>query len=280
MAGDLHCHTKISDGTLGIDELISLAKRRNISVLSVTDHDATAGATRAVIVGKRRQIQVIHGVELSTRDASRGLKIHLLCYLCDNPDRLEGLCRRTSEGRRRAAMEMIQKVMRYYPVTPDLIARCAAGSTNIYKQHIMHALMETGYADAIYGEVYQKLFAPGQGAALVEPEYPDPREVLELIHSAGGVAVMAHPALYGAQQALEELTALGLDGVEVWHPSHTEENVAQLSAFARDHQLLMTGGSDFHGLYAPSRPLGSATIPDEHVQALLTYKARLKKQRA
>ena len=81
---------------------------------------------------------------------------------------------------------MVRKVMRYYPITPELIVKCATGSTNIYKQHIMHALMDAGYADSIYGELYQKLFSPETGSALVEPEYPDVKEVLELIHSAGG----------------------------------------------------------------------------------------------
>lgn len=186
MASDLHCHTKISDGSMGIEELIAIAKRRGLSAISVTDHDTTAAATRAVIIGRRQEVRVIHGVEFSTIDKARGNEAHLLCYLCDTPDRLEGLCRRTGESRRQAAMAMVRKVMRYYPITPELIVKCATGSTNIYKQHIMHALMDAGYADSIYGELYQKLFSPETGSALVEPEYPDVKEVLELIHSAGG----------------------------------------------------------------------------------------------
>ena len=79
MASDLHCHTKISDGSLGIEELIGIAKRRGLSAISVTDHDSTAGATRAVIVGKRHDLRVIHGVELSTTDKVRGNRAHLLC---------------------------------------------------------------------------------------------------------------------------------------------------------------------------------------------------------
>lgn len=93
MASDLHCHTKISDGSMGIEELIAIAKRRGLSAISVTDHDTTAAATRAVIIGRRQELQVIHGVEFSTIDKSREKKAHLLCYQCDTPDRLEGLCR-------------------------------------------------------------------------------------------------------------------------------------------------------------------------------------------
>ena len=279
VACDLHCHTKISDGSLGIEELIAIAKRRGLSAISVTDHDTTAAATRAVIIGKRQELKVIHGVEFSTFDTARGKKAHLLCYQCDTPDRLEGLCRRIGDSRKKAAMQMVRKVMRYYPITPELIVRCATGSTNVYKQHIMHALMDAGYADTIYGEIYDKLFAPGQGAALVETEYPDTREVLDLIHSAGGIAVLAHPAFYGNQELLEELTGNGLDGVEVWHPEHSAEETAQLQEFAERNGLLMTGGSDFHGMYAKkARPLGSTAMADEHVQALLAYKDKRRRR--
>jgi hypothetical protein len=275
VTADLHCHTKISDGSVGIEEIIAMAKRRGLSAISVTDHDAIAGATRAVIIGKRQQVKVIHGVEFSTMDTQRGKKIHLLCYDCETPDRLEGLCRRIGESRKKAAMAMVRKVMRYYPITPEMIVRCATGSTNIYKQHIMHALMDAGYADSIYGELYYKLFDPDQGTALIEPEYPDFHEVMDLIHSSGGIAVMAHPPLYESEGAIEELISLGLDGIEVWHPNHTEEDVARLSALAAQHKLLMTGGSDFHGMYSThARPLGSTSMPDENVQALLSYKDR------
>lgn len=281
VASDLHCHTKISDGSMGIEELIAIAKRRGLSAISVTDHDTTAAATRAVIIGRRQEVRVIHGVEFSTIDKARGNVAHLLCYLCDTPDRLEGLCRRTGESRRQAAMAMVRKVMRYYPITPELIVKCATGSTNIYKQHIMHALMDAGYADSIYGELYQKLFSPETGSALVEPEYPDVKEVLELIHSAGGIAVLAHPVPYRNEELLEELTGLGLDGVEVWHPDQSETDSARLAAFAAEHGLLTTGGSDFHGMYTPAaRPLGSTAAPDECVEALLAFKDKKKRKNA
>ncbi len=274
MAIDLHCHTKISDGSLGIEELLGIAKRRGLTALSVTDHDSTAGATRAVILGKRMGLRVIHGVEFSAFDEQRGNKAHLLCYMCDYPDRLEGLCRRIGENRRAAALEMIRKVMRYYPITPDLVARCATGSTNIYKQHIMHALMDAGYADSLFGELFQKLFGE-DGRAVVQETYPDVREVLEAVHEAGGVAVLAHPYEDHNEALMEELVELGLDGVEAWHPSNTPEQTEQLLAFSREHGLVATGGSDFHGMYArTARPLGSIAVPDEQANELITYKEK------
>lgn len=264
---------------MGIEELIAMAKRRGLTTISVTDHDTTAAATRASIIGRRQDIQVIHGLELSTTDTARGRRAHLLCYLCDTPDRLEGICRKVSESRLQASKEMLRKVMRYYPIVPDLVAKCAAGSTNIYKQHIMHALMDAGYADSIYGSVYDKLFSEG-GSAYVEVAYPDTREVLELIHSAGGIAVLAHPYEYDSWELLEELVPLGLDGVEVYHPAHDEQQTADLLAFARQHGLLVTGGSDFHGMYTRNAcPLGSTTVGDDEVQALLTYKDKKKREK-
>lgn len=278
MAGDLHCHTKISDGSLGIEELVGVAKRRGLQTIAVTDHDALAGATRAVIIGKRMGVQVIHGVELSTWDTVRGRPAHLLCYLCDHPDRLEGLCHRIGESRRAAGMEMVRKVMRYYPITPELVVRCATGSACIFKQHIMHALLDTGYADSMYGDVYNKLFG-ANGCASVPMEYPDTRTVLDAIHEAGGIAVLAHTHVYESEDLLEELISLGLDGVEVWHPYHTEEQSAALEDLARQHGLLTTGGSDFHGMYSLTpRPIGSITAPDESIEALLAYKQKQAKK--
>lgn len=276
MASDLHCHTKISDGSLGIEEVLTVAKRRGLSSIAITDHDNTAGATRAVVIGRRMGLRVIHGVEFSTYDEQRGNTAHLLCYLCDFPDRLEGLCRRICEARRTAGMEMIRKVMRYYPITPELVLKCGTGSTSIYRQHIMHALMDAGYADSIYGDLYEKLFG-ADGSIKMQIEYPDTREILEAIHEAGGIAVLAHPCGYHNEELLEELTELGLDGVEVWHPTHSAEQTAQLEAFAAQHGLLMTGGSDFHGMYARTiRPIGSTSVADDHVEALLAYKTKRK----
>ncbi len=280
MAGDLHCHTKISDGSLGIEDIIALAKRRGLSTIAVTDHDTTAGATRATVLGNRFGIRVIPGVEFSTWDTARSQKAHLLCYLCDHPDRLEGICRRIGESRRAAAQEMIRRTMRYYPIVPDLVSKCATGSTNIFKQHIMHTLFSAGYTDSFFGPVYEKLFGKN-GVAYAAVEYPETKEMLAAIHEAGGIAVLAHPFVYGNMELLQELISLGLDGVEVWHPKHTPEQSELLENIAREHGLLMTGGSDFHGLYSNGpRPLGSVTAPDEAVEALLAYKEKTAKAAA
>lgn len=279
MVCDLHCHSKISDGSMGIEELLMMAKRRGISAISVTDHDAVVGATRACVVGKRLGIDVIHGVEMSAYDYARNRKVHILGYLCDSPDRLEGMCLRTNNNRRTAAKEMMTKVLRYYPIVPDTIARHASGSTNVFKQHIMHALVEAGYADSIFGDVFRKLFSSKGGCAYVSIEYPDVREVIDLIRSAGGLAVLAHPYVYDSVDLMHELAEENrLDGIEVWHPSNNEERIATLKEFAQSHGILMTGGTDFHGLYTDSpTPLGSCGAPENTVQLMKAYKNSRKK---
>lgn len=274
MSCDLHCHTKLSDGSVGIEELISLAKRRGLSAIAITDHDTFAGAIRGVNIGKRMGLTVIPGAELSAMDPQTGRKVHILCYNCESVARLEGLCHRTLEDRKKRATEMLRKVMRYYPLPPEMVVRCATGSTAVYKQHIMHALVEAGFSDGIFGAAFDRLFGDEKGVARVEATYPDVREVLDLIHSAGGIAVMAHPYMYDSVELMEALTAEGLlDGVEVAHHSHTEEQEATLRAFAKQHKLLMTGGTDFHGMYSKgARAVGSTTVEDEALAALNTYK--------
>ena len=286
MKADLHCHTKLSDGTLGIDDIIILAKNSGVTTLAVTDHDSLAGTVRATIIGERHGITVIPAVEFSATDSKRKANAHILCYLPDKPERLEGLCKSNSEKRKRAARIMVAKVANKFPVTPELIMKCATGSTNIYKQHIMHALMECGYTTTIFGDLYNMLFKKESRInVLMEATYPEPAEIIEAIHEAGGIAVLAHPGFYDNFELLEELIPQGLDGVEVWHPENSPEQQEFLISIAKKNDLLMTGGSDFHGSYnAYPIKLGEYGPDEDNVAKLLSYKARkrrkLKKQAA
>ncbi len=279
MRGDLHCHTKLSDGSLGIEDLITLAKKRGIEAIAITDHDCLAGTVRGKIIGDRFGVQVIPGVELSATDSKTGKKVHLLCYLSDAPDRLEGLCHRNSLARKKAAHYMMLQVAKRYPVAAELIVKCATGSTNIYKQHIMQALMECGFSRDIYGEMYHKLFdKDSPESVLVTPKYPDIEEVLTAIHDAGGIAVLAHPYFFDNLDSLPRLIENGLDGIEVWHPCATEEQQEELKKIATKNKLLMTGGTDFHGLYnLDPVSIGDVLTPDDAMAKLLGYKAKQKR---
>ncbi len=285
MSADLHCHTRLSDGSLGIEDLIILASKMGIDTIAITDHDCLAATVRGKIIGQRHGVTVVPGVELSAFDTKRNRKVHLLCYLSENPDRLEGLCRRNSLARRKAGQLMVLKTAQKYPITPEFVLKCAAGSTNIYKQHILHALMESGFTTEIFGNMYEELFSSKNPDNIsVTPKYPDVFEVLDAIHDSGGIAVLAHPGFYDSFELLDELIEAGIDGVEVWHPENTPEETERLIKIAKAHSLLMTGGTDFHGMYGPRiTKLGSYSTPDENLNALLGYKAkqrRLQKKNA
>lgn len=279
MAADLHCHTKLSDGSVGIEDVICIAKKSGIDTIAITDHDCLAGTVRAQVISKRYDVRVVSGVELSAFDNEAGKKVHILSYLADAPDRLEGLCKRTSIARKRAGQIMMLKVASRFPVSSEFIIAHASGSTNLYKQHIMHALMDAGYTDKIFGDLFHALFSPESETNILAPtKYPDVTEVIDEVHNAGGIAVLAHPAFYDNFDEIEKYRNMGLDGIEVWHPSASKEQIDKLTAYCKTTGLLMTGGSDFHGIYGPSPvTIGSCTTPQDHVEKLLGYKAKKKR---
>ncbi len=274
MIGDLHCHTKLSDGSMGLEEIITYSKRMGIDFLAITDHDTLAGNTRASIIGARVGINIISGLELSCFDYKRNRKVHILCYMPDKPDRLEGICKKICDARHKAGVEMIKKVMRYYPVTAEHIAKYTAGSKSIYKQQIMHALVDLGYTDKIYSKLYAELFDSKRGLCYVDCEYPDVYEGIDLIHSAGGVAVFAHPSTFNGMELYEELAEKKvIDGVEYYHPRNKADDMKIIAEVAERYNLLKTGGTDFHGLYSSeANPLATCITPNNDIEALFAFK--------
>ena len=271
MICDMHCHTTLSDGSLGIEDVIIQAKRLNIDFLSITDHDTLSSFSRAAILGERHGVKIIQGVELSAWDKKRSQKVHILCYAPKKPDRLEGLCLKCCEIRKACSKEMIEKEIEKFPITPESVLKHCTGSKSIFKVHIMRALIEYGYALEFYGELDHELFNLQTGSCLVEREYPDVNFVLDLIHSARGVAVMAHPMQYNNVELLTELAeAEKLDGVEVFHYTANEQQQKELLDIADKYGLIVTGGSDFHGLYnsVPTH-LGKYTTSKENLDRII-----------
>jgi len=268
---DLHCHTTLSDGSLGIEELIAQARKTGIDILSITDHDTLSSYSRAAVLAERYGVKVIQGVEMSAWDKDRNQKVHILCYAPKKPDRLEGLCLKSCEIRKSCSKEMIEKVKELFPISEESVLKHSTGSKSIFKQHIMRALIEYGYALEFYGDLNNELFNLENGTCLVEREYPDVKFVLELIRSARGVAVMAHPAQYNNIDLLEELAAEGkIDGVEIGHYTAGEEDVKRMTEIAEKYNLIVTGGSDFHGLYnAQPTHLGSFTTTKENLDRII-----------
>ena len=135
----------------------------------------------------------------------------------------------------------------------------------------MRALFDAGYTTTIYGPLFNQLFARKTGSCSVLYRYPDVYEVLNAIHEAGGIAVMAHPSVYQSMDLLRELVDKNLlDGVEVYHPRNTQEDIPQILELAKQHDLLVTGGSDFHGMYSSTDQsfIGSRTVGKETLERL------------
>ena len=128
-------------------------------------------------------MNIIPAVELSAWDKKKNTRVHILCYAPHKPERLEGLCLKSCEIRKASAIDMINNVTKLYPITTDAVLKYTKGSKSIYKQHIMRALVNYGYATELYGEVNDKLFNREHGSCIVTREYPDVHFVCDLIHS-------------------------------------------------------------------------------------------------
>lgn len=280
LSADLHCHTRLSNGSLGIEDLITLAKKRGVETIAITDHDCLAGTVRGKVIGERFGVNVIAGVEISATDKENGQEVHLICYKPDFPDRLEGLCRRNSITRKLAAKKMVLKAARKFAVTPEFVeTKCAAGSTNVFDVHIMQALMENGFTDKIHGDLWDELFSPeNEGNVLSPVEYEDIFNVLQEIHDAGGIAVLIKPNEIKNEKLIEALIAAGLDGIEVYTPDMPEDKKAEYIKLAKKNKILTTGGSNFKGLYNKNVvSVGDCDLPDECIKELNTYKNKKKK---
>lgn len=273
MAADMHCHTKLSDGSAGVDEVIALAKGSGLTAVAITDHDTFSGVPLAQSLGRQEGIEVIPGAEISCFDNKRHRLVHILCYYCDKPEAFDEIFANIAESRKNEVTKALEKIMKYYPITPEMVTRRANGSVTLFKQHIMQTLLDMGYTDRIYGELYQKLFGYKVGIARTNIEYPDVFEILEKIHSAGGVAVLAHPSVYDSIDLLPELAEKGLDGVEFDFPRRKEGEDKILAEIASRYDLIKTGGTDFHG-GSTSRvhPIGTCTIKDEQLLRLKKLK--------
>ena len=265
---------------MGIDDIILLAQKRGVEALAITDRDCLAGTIRAKLIGERHGIKVIPGVEISSYDSENKTEVYIIGYMSDSPDRLEGVCHRNLLARKRAAQYMMIKAAQKYPISADLVLKCAQGSTNVYPVHIMAALVESGITTELYGELYKELFTEGgENSILVRPKLSEPEEIVEAIHDAGGIAILAYTGTYASTTVLEKLVKAGIDGIEVWCPQHDEGTTAELATFAKKNGLLAIGGSDFRGRnnkYCVS--LASYTTPDSNYSEFMNYKAKIRRQ--
>ena len=253
MRCDFHVHSNHSDGTFSPAELADEAAREGIQVMALTDHDGLSGIAGAVERGREVGVEIMAGIEVSVSEPDRGRQMHILGLGID-PDRpqlraqLEQMC-----AARNARAEQIRGLLAECGVELPLEAlQAEAGPGVIGRPHVARALVRLGVC-AHSNEAFSRYLRRGRPAFVPAPTF-SAREAIDLIHSAGGIAALAHPAQSigvdaagGIEPFVESLVADGLDGLEVWHPSHTPKRRKRLRRLAKLHDLVLTGGSDFHG---------------------------------
>lgn len=266
MPGDLHTHTNFSDGSSDIELLPKLAARAGLTHLAVSDHDTTLSAEYAYGHPVVQGVRMIPAVELTGFDVARGRRVHLLCYWPKLTPALKEFCALMAARRNAATEKSMEELEALYPQFCREEAKAFSRRSGVtYKTHLIRLLFEYGYTDGIYKELYRELFGAGRGRVLHDPVYEPVQAVLELARGTGGVVVLAHPSVYSSMELAAQLAAQGaIDGVEIDHPRNTTQDKAALHELARQYGLIVTGGTDFHGMHmSKPTPLGAMTTRDE-----------------
>jgi 3',5'-nucleoside bisphosphate phosphatase len=270
---DLHTHSSISDGTDTPSGLVDRAKQVGLDVVALTDHDTFAGLDEAVSRGEQVGVRVVRGMELSCTRV--GQSVHLLAYGADPAfPELAAEMAKVRGGRMGRLAGVLQRLAQLgVPVTEEQVLAEVGDSPSVGRPHIADAMVKAGHV-ADRTEAFDRFLADG-GPAHV-PRYAIPVERgIDLVHSAGGVAVIAHPWGRGREHILppEVLRRLTdeqrLDGIEVDHQDHDPDIRARLRALAGELGLLVTGSSDYHGTGKFDHDLGCNTTDPEVFDALL-----------
>ncbi|MDR3540134.1 MAG: PHP domain-containing protein [Desulfosporosinus sp.] len=265
---DLHCHTTASDGLLTPTELIVLAAELGLKGIGITDHDTIQGWQEAEEAGKKHQIRILRGIELSTE--WQGKEVHILGYALDGSSTsLRDKLKYLRQAREQRMLKILDRLKTQgIPISVDEVQQFAQGES-IGRPHIAHALMERGYVRSI-GEGFDRYI--GRGASAYIPRYKlTPEEGIEIVRAAHGVAVLAHPGAQHLEDGIPAWVEVGLQGIEILHSDHNAEDEKKFRAIAQEYHLLTTGGSDFHGeTRKPGVTLGRWGVSLNVIQQILT----------
>jgi hypothetical protein len=251
---DLHMHTTASDGTSSPEELVKTCSELGLEIISVTDHDNTTAVETVKKAAEEYKLEVVPGIEISTYRGEA--EYHILGYFIDlENNSLLGLTEAILQSRVDRTHEMIEKLTDMgYPLEFSDVKKFASG-VSLGRPHVARALMEKGYVDSI-NQAFTDEFIGGGGRAYVEKKKVLPVEAITVILKAGGVPVIAHPHLINHGKALdkkeiERLKDVGLKGVEVYQTKHDKKTTEKYKKIAKELDLLITGGSDYHGDNSP-----------------------------
>lgn len=262
---DLHTHTTASDGTLSPEELVALAGKVGVAILAVADHDTTDSVDAVMTLGGQAGIEVIPAVELNTD--IENAEVHVLGYFIDHHQPwLQEFLTVLRNGRANRAAKMVEKLNALgIKIDYAKVERLAQGSVG--RPHVARALVDSGAVRSLE-EAFEK-YIGRQGPAYVERLRVTPADAVRTIARGGGIPVLAHPGWGARDDLIPELIEAGLEGIEVYYPDHTPAMTMHYMRLAQQYGLLMTGGTDFHGIAVASKaPLGSQYVPVEVVDKL------------
>ena len=262
---DLHVHTLYSDSTLSPAEVVEAAKTAGLSHVGITDHDSIEGIPEAVVAAKTTPVEVVSGVEISTR--LNHAEIHILgLFIRKGRGSLAGFLRTRREERKARIYEMTNKLNALgLGITAEEIF-AVAGKGAPGRMHVAEALLRAGKIGSI-PEAFHR-FIGDDGPAYVPREIVTPAQAVAHIRSAGGVPVLAHPGLNNCDELIPALVESGVMGIEVYYPTHTSVQQEFYLRIAEKHHLLVSGGSDNHGRFKDGIAIGEVRISLDLVSRL------------
>jgi predicted metal-dependent phosphoesterase TrpH len=262
---DLHLHTSFSDGTFTPEELVLQAQKNGLSCIALTDHDTVQGCARAAAACAPVLIEFIPGTELTAEHDDT--EVHILGYFLDTQNQtLLAEIAKFQAVRKQRIYEMVARINELgVPLKVEAVfalANCESPG----RPHVARTLVKEGLARNL-DEAFERFLKKGRPAWVPKAKM-SARESVDLIHQAGGLAVMAHPGLNRTDDIIPALVDAGLDGIECFHTKHSTTMAEHYLGIADRFHLLVTGGSDCHG-FSKARPLiGTVRLPYEHVEKM------------
>ena len=272
---DLHCHSTCSDGTFTPEQLAE--KGRDFSVFALTDHDNCDGCARFLAASREHAGLRLAGIELSIDPGEGYSKFHLLGLGVDpESPRLNAFLDQIRAGRNERNKKIVARLAELgMPINEEELLKYANGKI-VARPHIARVLMDHGWATSVK-DAFERVLGDGK-PGYVTRYHPAQTEAIDVVHAAGGVAVMAHPRYWTRDLArlrigLSRLKDLGLDGVEAMYRANELGETIEHLRISRELGLAVTAGSDFHGANKPDIPLGME--PDDDEAFLAPFRARL-----
>ncbi|HEY0930278.1 MAG TPA: PHP domain-containing protein [Gemmatimonas sp.] len=254
---DLQVHTTASDGALAPAVVVQAAHDAQLAAISITDHDTVDGLDEATAAGAALGVRIVPGVELSTHFENE--ELHLLGLHIANRDAIRSALQEF-QAQRVVRAERIVAVLNAHgiPITMESVLREAAGGA-VGRPHVARAMLAGGWVRE-FREAFDKWIGFGRPAYMAKDRF-EVVDAIALVHRAGGLAVWAHPGELATIPRIRKLVDVGLDGVEVLHPSHPPYLVQRLFDHVTQLGVLPSGGSDWHGTTDGPRKLGGQQVP-------------------